>query len=162
MIGEVVADVRRVLRGDAERALVHAVDDAGLEYKIEVPAGAVLGAEVERGAVLRLVWSIEPASTRERGEVAPRDDAATEAAATEVAARVARASLGTPAEVDAAFMALMGWGRVEAGPPSSTATPSSPAGARAEADPSSASSTPPNGAASPERELAAMLGITPR
>ena len=160
MIGEVVADVRRVLRGDAERALVHAVDDAGLEYKIEVPAGAVLGAEVERGAVLRLAWSIEPASTRERGEVASRGDAATEA--TEVAERVARASLGTPAEVDAAFMALMGRGRVEAGSPSSTASPSSPTGARAEAGPSSTSSTPPTGAASPERELAAMLGIAPR
>ena len=35
------ARIRRVLRGHSERALVHAVDEASLEYKIEVPLEAV-------------------------------------------------------------------------------------------------------------------------
>ena len=49
MNGQTLAHVRRVLTGHSERALVHAVDDAGLEFKIEVRAEAVRGLGSERG-----------------------------------------------------------------------------------------------------------------
>ena len=97
MKGSVVAEVQELLRGDAERALIHAVDDDGLEYRIEVPATEVAEFGDGRGFVLRLSWSLEgelPAATENSATEAPRE-------------RPDGASRRTPAEVDAAFMALM-------------------------------------------------------
>ncbi len=98
MNGEVVAEVQRVLRGDSERALVHAVDDDGLEYRIEIPDRAVREVDDGRGYRLRLSWSLE-ASTSVAGQLA-EPPTATSQASTATQRR-------TPAEVDAAFMALM-------------------------------------------------------
>ena len=101
MKGSVVAEVHEFLRGDAERALVHAVDDDGLEYRIEVPATEVVELGDGRGFVLRLSWALEselPVAT---------EDPATEAPRERQEARHDGASRRTPAEVDAAFMALM-------------------------------------------------------
>ena len=97
MKGSVVAEVQELLRGDAERALIHAVDDDGREYRIEVPAAAVAEIGYGRDFVLRLSWSLEgelPAATENSATEAPRE-------------RLDGASRRTPAEVDAAFMALM-------------------------------------------------------
>lgn len=97
MKGSVVAEVQELLRGDAERALIHAVDDDGREYRIEVPAAAVAEIGDGRDFVLRLSWSLEgelPAATENSATEAPRE-------------RPDGASRRTPAEVDAAFMALM-------------------------------------------------------
>jgi hypothetical protein len=99
--GSVVAEVQELLRGDAERALIHAVDDDGLEYRIEVPATEVVELGDGRGFVLRLSWALEselPVAT---------EDPATEAPRERQEARHDGASRRTPAEVDAAFMALM-------------------------------------------------------
>ena len=101
MKGSVVAEVHELLRGDAERALIHAVDDDGLEYRIEVPATEVVELGDGRGFVLRLSWALEselPVAT---------EDPATEAPRERQEARHDGASRRTPAEVDAAFMALM-------------------------------------------------------
>jgi hypothetical protein len=58
MNGQTLAHVRRVLTGHSDRALIHAVDDAGHEYKLEVPAEAVRGLEADRGLVLMVSWSL--------------------------------------------------------------------------------------------------------
>ena len=101
MKGSVVAEVQEFLRGDAERALIHGVDDDGLEYRIEVPATEVAELGDGRGFVLRLSWALE-------GELpATTEDPATEAPRERPEARPDGASRRTPAEVDAAFMALM-------------------------------------------------------
>ncbi|MDC0720884.1 hypothetical protein [Nannocystis bainbridge] len=99
MKGSVLARLRRVSTSPEGRALVHAVDDAGLEYKIEVPLEAVRGVSPDQGHVLVLSWSIEP-STR-----------AAEPAAASIPAEpssTATTRVSTTSEVDRAFMALMG------------------------------------------------------
>ncbi len=53
----VLAHVRRILTGHSDRALLHAVDNDGLEYKIEVPAAAVRGSESEPMVVM-VAWSL--------------------------------------------------------------------------------------------------------
>ncbi len=158
MSGEVLAEVQRVLRGNSERALVHAVDDDGLEYRIELPERAVREVEDGRGYTLRLSWSLEantsvaeaePSSPGELSEVSPH----TEQAAAQPERR-------TPAEVDAAFMALMrGLQGRQAETPTGSATssslsPSSPG--------ASASASEPAGAIPDSAmQLASRLGLTP-
>lgn len=158
MTGEVLAEVQRVLRGDSERALVHAVDDDGLEYRIELPERAVREVEDGRGYTLRLSWSLEantsvaetaPSSPGELSEVSPQ--------AEQVAARPERR---TPTEVDAAFMALMKGlqGRpaeAPTGPASSTSSSPSIPGASASA------SEPARGIPDSAMQLASRLGLTP-
>lgn len=60
MSGTIVARVRRVLAGHSERTLVHAVDDAGLEYKIEVPSDALGDLRPGQDHVLMLSWTLQP------------------------------------------------------------------------------------------------------
>lgn len=105
MKGEVVAEVQRVLRGDSERALVHAVDNDGLEYRVEVPNRAVREVEDGRGYRLRLSWSLE-ASTVVADAQHPSSGQLAEAPPATSQASTAT-QLRSPAEVDAAFMALM-------------------------------------------------------
>ncbi len=45
MNGQTLAHVRRILTGHSDRALSHAVNDPGLEYKLEVPVEAVRGVD---------------------------------------------------------------------------------------------------------------------
>jgi len=61
MNGTIVARVRRVLHGHSDRTLLHAVDDAGLDYKIEVPSDAVRDLAPGQELVLTLTWTLQPA-----------------------------------------------------------------------------------------------------
>lgn len=113
MTGPILARVRRVLIGHSERALVHAVDDAGLEYKIEVPAGAVQGDG--RELVLEITWSLHPAA---------ETTTPTESQSIPVAPASAAIS---PNTVDQEFMALMARGRPDVpAAPTSTMENSTP------------------------------------
>lgn len=110
MTKPISAPVRRILRGHSGRALVHAVDDAGLEYKIEVPLEAVEGVDLEQDHILVLSWSLQ-ASPR------AAEPAATEAATPRSA---------TPGDVDQAFMKLMAGARAST-PVTTASTSASPA-----------------------------------
>ena len=137
MNGQTLAHVRRVLTGHSDRALIHAVDDAGHEYKLEVPAGAVRGLEADRGLVLMVSWSLlalpraaEPAAAPTASAVDPPSASAT--------------PTPKPANaVDAEFMALMA--RTRRSTPAS-ATPSLTA----------------SSAAGPEQQIAELLGLSPK
>ncbi|MCY1004454.1 hypothetical protein OV079_02490 [Nannocystis pusilla] len=59
MTGHISAPVRRILKGHSDRAFIHAVDDAGLEYKIEVPLAAVQDVGPGQRHVLVLSWSLQ-------------------------------------------------------------------------------------------------------
>lgn len=50
-----LARIREVMSGHSARALVHAVDADGLEYKLEVPADDARG--LAEGHVLWIAWS---------------------------------------------------------------------------------------------------------
>ena len=133
MSGQTLAHVRRILTGHSDRALIHAVDDVGLEYKLEVPAEAVRGVDSNHGLVLMVSWSLL---------ALPR---ATEPAAAPAAApsAVTAAPTSTPATaVDAEFMALMARTR-RATPELATPTPTAAS------------------AAGPEHQIAALLGLAP-
>lgn len=99
MTGPILARVRRVLIGHSERALVHAVDDAGLEYKIEVPTEAVQGDG--RAHVLEITWSLRPAAET----TTPTESQSIPVAPASVAM--------SPNAVDQEFMALMARGRLD-------------------------------------------------
>ncbi|MDC0721718.1 hypothetical protein [Nannocystis bainbridge] len=135
MKGSILAHLRRVSTSPEGRALVHAVDDAGLEYKIEVPVEAVRGVSPDQGLVLALSWSLE---------AGPRvaEPAATPMPAEPSSTATTRSS--TASEVDQAFMELMGRPRG-----STSAVTSAPA-----------ASTPGSSAAdSPSQGLAELLGL---
>lgn len=92
MNGAVVARVRRVVRGHSERTLVHAVDEAGLEHKIEVPSEAVQNLAPGQELTLTLTWTLEPATPSSTPpNLTPP----------------ARAPTPLPTAVDEEFMALM-------------------------------------------------------
>lgn len=137
MNGQTLAHVRRILTG-SDRALIHAVTDAGHEHKIEVPEDAVRGIEPDRGFVLMLSWSLLPL---------PRAaEPATNSTAVDpppVSAASTTTTTPTPANaVDAEFMALMARSR------RATPTPTTPA-------PAAASGV------DPEHQIAALLGLAP-
>ncbi len=108
MNGTVNARVRRVVIGHSERALIHAVDGANLEFKIEVPSEAVRGLVPGQELMLTLSWKLEPLvpDTTSRATAAP----------------LPRAPTPLPSAVDEEFMALMARRR---GSPAATATPRS-------------------------------------
>lgn len=138
MTTSILARVRKVLRG-SDRALVHAVDEAGREYKIEIPLEAAR--EVREGAdhVLMLAWSLHvlPPAFEPTSEIPPP----TPSEPPDTGAVTTRLS---PSSVDQQFIDLMARGRAT----SSTDAPVS-------AQPSTASAT------RLEHELAARLGISP-
>jgi hypothetical protein len=134
MKGSIRAQVRRILTGPEGRALVHAVDDAGLEYKIEVPSEAVREVSPEQGHILALSWSLE---------AAPR--AAEPPTTTAEPPSTATTRRSTPSAVDQAFMALMAGRRSSA----------SAADASVRGSPSPRSAT----ARDATKELAEALGI---
>lgn len=138
MNGQTLAHVRRVLTGPSDRALIHAVNDAGLEYKLEVPAEAVRGVEADRGFVLVVSWSLLALPRAAEPAVAP-----TGVAADPPPVSAASTSTSPPTNaVDAEFMALMTRTRRAAPEP---ATPSPTA----------------SSAAGPEHQIAALLGLAP-
>jgi hypothetical protein len=135
MNGQTLAHVRRILTG-SDRALIHAVTDAGHEHKIEVPEDSVRGIEPDRGFVLMLSWSLLPL---------PRaaEPATSSTAADPPPVSAASTTTTTPANaVDAEFMALMARSR------RATPTPTTPA-------PAAASGV------DPEHQIAALLGLAP-
>lgn len=119
MTGPISAPVWRILRGHSGRALVHAVDDAGLEYKIEVPLEAVEGVDLEQDHVLVLSWSLQ-ASPRAAEPPAP-----SHAPASSTTPRSA-----SPSDVDQAFMELMAGARTSTAVTTDSNTASPPADAR--------------------------------
>lgn len=77
MNGTIVARVRRVLMGHSERTLVHAVDDDGLECKIEVPSDVVRDLVPGQEHTLMLSWSLQPlASNTTSRDTTSRETAA--------------------------------------------------------------------------------------
>ncbi|MEZ4454855.1 MAG: hypothetical protein R3B09_35725 [Nannocystaceae bacterium] len=149
---QVVAEVRRVLRGHSDRALVHAVDGEGLEYKIEVPLDQVRALSDQQGHVLTITYAIHtlpglapPAADLE--EAASSAGAPTPAGAPVPASGATSAgeAMGTPdpAAVDAEFMALM---NRRSG--SSTSSTSSNSTTSSTSTPPSSSSTSSTGAPS--------------
>lgn len=151
---QVVAEVRRVLRGHSDRALVHAVDGEGLEYKIEVPLDQVQALSSEQGHVVTITYAIHAlpglappmAETSDAGAeapTAPAPEAPTPAPeAPAPAAGVTSGAASDPASVDAAFMALMNR-RTTAGSPA--APPASSNSSSASMAGQVGSPTPPPG-----------------
>ncbi len=137
MMGTVRARVRGVVR-DAGHTILKAVDDAGREYAVEVPAdlevpppcstcGPACGcapcrlrhagehahdhSELREDLVLILAWSLHALPTVDEREHEHDNDEATGAAAPTTASvrePASASSSPSPANVDAAFMALMG------------------------------------------------------
>lgn len=133
MNGTVNARVRRVVIGHSERALIHAVSDDNLEFKIEVPTEAIRDLVSGQELMLTLSWTLQPLvpATTSPSTAAPPPPAPTP----------------LPSAVDEEFMALMARRR------------GSPTVAVPTAGPSSSRTT---GAASTEAEqLAQRLGIRP-
>ncbi len=139
MNGQTLAHVRRVLTGHSDRALIHAVDDAGHEYKLEVPAGAVRGLEADRGLVLMVSWSLLALPRAAEPAAAP-----TGAPADPPPASATSTSTPKPANaVDAEFMALMARTR-RSTPASATSSPTA------------------SSATAPEQQIAELLGLAPK
>ena len=135
--GQVLAHVRRILTGHSDRALVHAVANAGLEIKIEVPAESVRDVSPDRGYVLMVSWSLLELPR------AAEPVAASSAPAEPTPAAAASGGPLTPANaVDAEFMALMARARRPAPEPAVTSP--------------TATSGP-----GPEQQIAALLGLVP-
>lgn len=135
--GQVVAHVRRVLTGHSDRALIHAVADANLEIKIEVPAESVRDVSPDRGHVLVVSWSLLELPRAAEPAAAPMAPAEPKPAA------AAPGGPLTPANaVDAEFMALMARARRPAPEPAVTSP--------------TATSGP-----GPEQQIAALLGLVP-
>ena len=141
---QVVAEVRRVLRGHSDRALVHAVDGEGLEYKIEVPLDQVRALSSEQGQVVTITYALHtlPGLAPPTAETTEAEaEAEAPALAPEAPAPAPGAASGTtsdPASVDAAFMALMSRRNIAGSP----AAPSSLSGSTA-AQPASQDGSPP-------------------
>ena len=134
MSATLLARVRRVVLGNDGRALIHAVEESGLEHKIEVPAELVRDASASDGRrVLLLAWSLH-----ELPDVDGSNAALTPASPTSEAPTTTdlTANTAAPSDVDAAFMALLG----------------------RRAAPTASPSTATRG---PEMPLAALLGLVP-
>ena len=156
MKGIIVAPVKRVLRGHSDRSLVHAIEEAGLESKIEVSSDAVRDVVPGQEYVLVLSWTLEPvvSSTSPSGPTA------------------APAPTPLPTTVDEEFMALMARPRgprrsPTAGPTQAVSASPTTAGATAPptaglTSPTTTGSAPPTSGApttSVAEQLAQRLGI---
>ncbi|MEZ4454325.1 MAG: hypothetical protein R3B09_33035 [Nannocystaceae bacterium] len=143
---QIVAHVRRVLRGHSDRALVHAVDGAGIEYKIEVPLDQVRALDEAQGYALALTYAIHSvpglpplsAGAGNGASPAPSSTQATTPAPT-TSGTIAGTTTASDdaASVDAQFMALM---NRRSSPVGAALTPSSSSTA---AEPSAAGSAMP-------------------
>ncbi len=164
MKGSILARIERIRRGHSDRSLVHAVDAAGHDYKIEVSTDEVAGLGTGEGHMLVLSWSIHASP------------AVTVTSTTTPASAV-------PASVDAQFMSMMNRGTE--GASSTPAQPASTPTTTATATAAAPSATPvsvdeqfmtlmshsksgapaPDAATSlsgPERQLASLLGLPTR
>lgn len=99
-MSSIVARIERIRSGHSDRALVHAIDTRGHDYKIEVPLADVSELLAGHGHLLVLSWSIHAnpiAATTTVGASAP------EPAPPNTAPPIAAVA----SSVDAQFMALM-------------------------------------------------------
>ena len=137
-MSSIVARIERIRSGHSDRALVHAIDTRGHDYKIEVPIADVSELLAGHGHLLVLSWSIHAnpiAAMTTVGASAP------EPAPQHTAPPIAVA----PSSVDAQFIALMN--RRAGAEPTLDKSKSVPADA-----PSPSSITP-------EQQLASMFGM---
>ena len=102
-----IARIHQILSGHSERALVHAVDADGLEYKLEVPADAARG--LSSGHVLWFAWTAHamPAPLPEPALPAPTQADAAQADAARAEAEQTASSSGSQSP-DEQFITLMG------------------------------------------------------
>lgn len=127
---EVVAHVRRLLRGHSDRALVHAVDADGLEYKLEVPLDQVRALDESKGFVVTITYALHvvpglaPPSSETPASSQPANGATAPAPAPAPVA--GGAAMGADAAtVDAQFMALMNRRPTAAAPSAENTAPES-------------------------------------
>ncbi len=138
----IIARIERIRSGHSERALVHATDTGGREYKIEVPIDDVRELPPGEGHLLLISWEIH----------ANPAQMATASAMPQVTPSPTPTAQAPPASssVDAQFMALMGRGGPKAEKPSDTPR-ESPLAVR------DATRAPPG--TTPDEQLANMLGM---
>lgn len=142
----VIARIERIRSGHSERALVHAIDTGGREYRIEVPIEDVRELSPGEGHLLLISWSIH-ANPVQPTTAAPIPQTTPSLTPTMQAPPA-------PSSVDAQFMALMSRGsrpKPELDRPSDT-PPESLVNVRADATHAPASTTP-------DEQLANMLGM---
>ena len=142
--GTIVAKVHKIVTGHSERSLVHAVEDSGLEHKLELPTELLREVIVGQDHVLMLSWTLQ----------ALPQVPAQPPAAPGVAGPPPTPSVGgptpLPSAVDEEFMAMMARGRRKPAEP--TAAPS----------PVTAPSPAPTSAGtSAAEQLAVRLGLRP-
>jgi hypothetical protein len=142
----IVARIERIRSGHSERALIHAVDKKGHDYKIEVPIDEVSELPPGDGHLLVMSWSIH-ASPVQPTMATPMPPATSSPTPTAQAPPA-------PSSVDAQFMALMSRGgrpNAELSKPSGN-PPESLVNVRADAAQAPAGTTP-------DEQLANMLGM---
>lgn len=139
----VVARIERIRSGHSDRALVHAIDKKGREYRLEVSNDEVSELPPGEGHLLVMSWSIHENSMRP-AMAAPMPQPTPSATPT------AQAS-PAPSSVDAQFMALMSRGsqpKAELNRSSDT---------RGSLQDARAAQSPPG--TTPDEQLANMLGM---
>ena len=112
----IIADIKRVMRGHSDRALIHAVGQSGLEYKLEIPLEEAAALPTGGNLQLVLSWSVHAIAAAPTPQ-ANSPQAPSPAPATPNAAATATPSAATPAtptassgasqSADERFMALM-------------------------------------------------------
>lgn len=143
MTNTIVARVRRVLSGGADRALIVAVDQAGLEYKIEAPLETVRNIREPGEHVLMLTWSLLALPPGPQPHVTAQPSSPAQSVGAPPTITSASTERPSPSIVDQQFMDLLG--RL-----ASTTT----------SDSASHTTQPGQGPPlRPEQQLAALLGI---
>jgi len=122
----IIADIKRVMRGHSDRALIHAVGQNGLEYKLEIPLEEAVALPAGGNLQLVLSWSVHaiaaaPTSQATSPQVpSPAPATPNAAAPASSTATPATAPTSSGASADERFMALMR-GRSQRPPAAETA-----------------------------------------
>ena len=144
----IVARVERIRSGHSDRALVHAIDGEGREYKIEVPLDDVRDLPPDQAYLLVMSWSIHASPV-------PATIAATSASAPASTPRTPASPVtSAPSSVDAQFMALMNH---ETDPGRTLEKHSDNKRVALQSALPGATSSPPE--STPDQQLASMLGM---
>lgn len=99
----IVADIKRIMRGHSDRALIHAVGQSGLEYKLEIPleeAAALPTGDLQ----LVLSWSVHPVAAAPVSSASPPEPPA---AISSAAPATPPTTQSASQSADERFMALM-------------------------------------------------------
>jgi hypothetical protein len=99
-MSSIVARVERIRSGHSDRALVHAIDAEGREYKIEVPLDDVRELPSDQAYLLVMSWSIHASPVPGTAVVSASAPASTPRPPVSPVT-------SAPSSVDAQFMALM-------------------------------------------------------